>query len=473
MGTLSGLFDMSRSALAANQMALNATANNVSNQNTAGYTDQAVSFSAGATVTLSGAGSGSTVMNSSGPQATTTSTRDRVLEQRVQQQMQMQSGTSAESAVVQQIQDVFNVTGSSSTTAGSTQIGTALNSFFSSLTTLAGNPSDGPTQQGVLSAAQVVATTFNAASTQLSQVGSGINGAISTSVTAVNALTTTIAGLNQQIGEVSPNADAGTLEDQRQLAIEQLSQYVGLDQISTQGNGITLTTQGGAVLVQGGTASALTAVTTNGTTQVQDSAGANVSAGIQGGSIGGQLTAQNVNLPAVTTALDALAYRIATTVNAQNEAGMTTSGAAGGPIFNVPATAAGSAATISVIPTSASAIASAGPGEGESGNSNANALANLAQTTNASGYTISDSLGSILTQVGSSSSSLQEQNTTQQATLTQLTTQRDSISAVSLDTEAANLSQYQKSYQAAAQLLTVLDSLMATAINLGVDTAVS
>ena len=61
----------------------------------------------------------------------------------------------------------------------------------------------------------------------------------------------------------------------------------------------------------------------------------------------------------------------------------------------------------------------------------------------------------------------------QKATLTQLTTQRDSLSAVSLDTEAANLSQYQRSYQAAAQLLTVLDRLMATAMNLGTQTAVS
>jgi flagellar hook-associated protein 1 FlgK len=57
--------------------------------------------------------------------------------------------------------------------------------------------------------------------------------------------------------------------------------------------------------------------------------------------------------------------------------------------------------------------------------------------------------------------------------LTQLTTQRDTLSAVSLDTEAANLSQYQKSYQAAAQVLTVLDSLMATAINLGTQTSVN
>jgi len=471
MGTLSGLFDMSRGALIADQAALNATANNVANQNTAGYTDEVVSFSSGDVVTLSG-GSGGSVQLTSAPIATTSSVRDRVLEQRVQQQMQAQSSSSAESNVLTQIQNVFSVSGSTAST-DSTQIGTALNSFFSSLTALAGNPADAPTQQGVLSAASVLASTLNSAATQLQAVGSTINSGISSSVTAVNALTTTIAGLNQQISETSPNGDAGTLEDQRQLAIEQLSQYVGLDQITTQNNGITLTTQGGAVLVQGGTASALTATVTNGASVIQDSNGNNITAGVQGGSIGGQLAGQNVDLPAATSALDALAYQLATAVNTQNQAGFTSSGAAGSAIFTVPSSASGAAAAISVIPTNPSAIATASTGQGESGNGNATALANLANTANSAGQTVNGQLSVMLAQIGSSASSLSEQTTTQQATLTQLTTQRDSLSAVSLDTEAANLSQYQKSYQAAAQLLTVLDQLMATAINLGVTTTVT
>ncbi len=466
MGSLSGLFDMSRSALMADQAALNATANNVSNQNTAGYTREVVSFSTGDIVTLNGGGSTSAV------QTTTASVRDRVLEQRVQQQMQAQSSSSAGSDVLSQIQNVFSVSGSTAS-SDSTQIGTALNSFFSSLTALAGNPTDAATQQGVLSAASVLASTLNSASTQFQAVGNSVNSSISTSVTAVNALTKTIAGLNQQISEVSPHGDAGPLEDQRQLAIEQLSQYVGLDQITTQNNGITLTTQGGAVLVQGGTASALTASTTNGASVIQDSAGHNVTAGIVGGSIGGQLAGQNIDLPAAVSALDAIAYQVATDVNTQNQAGVTTSGAAGGAIFSVPASATGAAAAISVIPTNPSAIATASAGQGESGNGNATALANLANTVNSAGQTVNGQLSTMLAQIGSSASSLAEQTTTQQATLTQLTTQRDSTSAVSLDTEAANLSQYQKSYQAAAQLLTVLDGLMATAINLGTPTTVT
>ncbi len=457
---------MSRGSLIADQAALNATANNVANQNTVGYTRQVVSITPGDSVKLSGQ------QTLGAPLATTSSVRDRVLEQRVQQQTQAHSATSAQSDALGQIQNVFGISGGV-TTPGSTQIGTALNSFFSSLTALSGNPADGATQQGVLSAANVLATTLNTAANQLASVQGTLNSDLSSSVTAVNSLTKTIAGLNQQIGSLSPNADAGTLEDQRQTAIAQLSQYIGLDQIATQGNGISLTTQGGATLVSGNTASALTATNSGGKTIIQDSNGTDASGGIEGGSMGGRLTSQNVDLPAATNALAALAYRVATAVNTQNQAGLTTTGVAGGAIFDIPATAAGAAATISVIPTNAGAIASAAVGEGESGNGNANALANLAQTTDASGQTISGSLAVLLAQVGGSASSLQEQTLTQQASLTQLTTQRDSLSAVSLDTEAVNLSQYQKSYQASAQLLTVLDQLMATAINLGQQTTVS
>jgi flagellar hook-associated protein 1 FlgK len=54
-----------------------------------------------------------------------------------------------------------------------------------------------------------------------------------------------------------------------------------------------------------------------------------------------------------------------------------------------------------------------------------------------------------------------------------LTTQQDTLSGVNLDTEASNLTMYQRAYQAAAQVLTIVNSLYASAINLGTETTVS
>jgi flagellar hook-associated protein 1 FlgK len=208
-------------------------------------------------------------------------------------------------------------------------------------------------------------------------------------------------------------------------------------------------------------------------TQIYDSSGNDVTSGLSGGSLGGQLQAQDVDLPAVTTALDSLAYQVGSNVNAQNMAGQTSAGVAGAAIFSLPAGAAGSAAAISVIPTDPGAIATASVGEGATGNTNVNALANLQTATDSNGDTMNGNLAAMLSNVGSTSSSLQEQTTVQTASLTQLTTQQSTLSGVDLDTEASNLTVYQRSYQAAAQVLTVVNQLMAAAINLGTETTVS
>ena len=467
MSSLMSLLNLTRGALQADQAALNATANNVANQNTVGYTAEAVSWTPGDIVTLGG-----NVNSTQAPTVTVTSLRDRILDQRVQQQMQAQSGSAAEAAVLTQMEGVFSITGNS-TSAGSTQLGTSLNAFFSSLTALASNPADVSTQQGVLSAAQTLAGAFNAAANGLSAVQTSVNSGIAASMTQVNSLTTSIATLNRAIEQNDPKQDAGQLEDQRQQAINQLSSLIGLDQTQTESNGLTLTTTGGTVLVSGQQSYSLSTSLVGSGTQVYDSAGVNITAGISGGSIGGQLTAIGVDVPEATSALDQLAYQIGTAFNTQNEAGQTSHGVPGGAIFSLPVTSMGAADTLSVIPSSAGAIATGAFGAGSTDNTNANALANLSTVSGGAGGTMNQNLASMLSAIGTTSASLKQQSTVQQASLTQLTTQQSSQSGVDLDTEASNLTQFQRSYQAASQVFAIVDQLLASAINLGTETTVS
>src|SRR5207302_4489449 len=227
MGTITSIMDIAQQALMANQEALNVTSNNVANQNTPGYTRQVVNFQAVDAVTLSGGTSGS------GVTATAASQRDRVLEQRVQQQTQTESQSAALESALQQIQNIFGLS-STTNSASATVLGTSIDSFFSSLSSLTSTPSDTATRQSVLTAANTLAAAFNSASNQLSQVSASLNQQVAGDVGQVNSLTKTIASLNAQIASISPNPDAVSLEDQRQQAIAQLSQLVGLDQISTE-----------------------------------------------------------------------------------------------------------------------------------------------------------------------------------------------------------------------------------------------
>jgi flagellar hook-associated protein 1 len=467
MGTLTSVLDISREALLADQVALNVTASNVANQNTAGYTNEVVSFQSADAVTLSGSTYGS------GVTASAVSQRDRVLEQRVQQQTQTQAQSGALESALQQVQNIFGLS-STSTSASSTQLGTDINSFFSSLSALTSDPSDTATRQSVLAAASTLAGDFNSTANQLAQVSSSLSQQVVSDVSQVNSLTTTVASLNAQIASISPNADAGTLEDQRQLAIAQLSQLVGLDQISTPQNGITLTTSNGAVLVSGSQSYAVSTTQVGGNTDVlagdppQD-----VTSNLTGGDLGGVLQARDTELPAYLSALDSLAYGIGTQVNQQNELGVDSSGNAGQAIFTLPTSQTGAAASIQVSATNPGAIATAMSGEGSAANDNATTLASLSTANIVGSQTASGFLASFLGQIGSDAAGATTNNTAQQATLTQLTTQRDSLSGVSLDQEAANLTQYQRSYQAASQVFNIVNTLMASAINLGVETTVT
>jgi flagellar hook-associated protein 1 len=469
MGTLTSLMDMSRQALMADQTALNVTSNNVANQNTPGYTREVVNWQPVDAVTING--SKFYITETSGQSAI--SQRDRVLEQRVQQQTQVQSQSSALESAMQEIQNVFGLS-STSESASSTAVGSAMDSYFSALSQLSASPSDASVRQSVLTAANTLASTFNSSAQQLAQISSSLDQQVGTVVGQVNTLTATIASLNKQIASISPDQDAGTLEDQRQLAITQLSQYVGLNQITNEQNGITLTTSNGALLVSGDQSYAMSTAQVSGTTHVlAGSAGQDVTSGLTGGALGGVLQARAQELPVAVSALDNLAYGIGTQTNLQNEQGLDGNGNPGQALFSLPPTASGAAALIQVATSDPNAVAAAAVGEGSAGNGNALALADLSTANVVGGETSSGYYAALLGQIGTATSSASTDNTAQQATLTQLTTQRDSLSGVSLDEEASNLTQYQRSYQAAAKLLTIADSIMSSAINLGVEVAVS
>ena len=467
MGTLASVLTIARLALAADQSAVNVTANNVANQNTPGYTREVSNFVAQDTYLLNGKRVGDGVITSE-----TTSVRDRVLEQRVQQQTQIQSQSASLQSALSDVESIFGVT-SSTTNSSVTQLGAAVNSFFSSLTALAANPSDGPTRQQVLSAASTLSSTFNAESSQISQVSSSLEGSALNIVGQANTLLSTIATLNAKIATQSPNADAGILEDQRQQAINQLSQYIGVNQILTSNNGIDLTTSNGGILVSGPNSYPLGASVLGGTVQVLAGPNfTNVTSGLTGGSLGGTLQALTTSIPPLQSQLDTLAYSIATAVNTQNKLGVDANGNPGAALFTIGAPASGSAALIAVATTNGSLVATAAAGEGSTGNTNASALAALGTALIANGQTASSYLASTLANIGQTAANANSDNSLQQATLTQLTTQRNSLSGVSLDQEAADLSQYQRSYQAASQLFSIIDTLFAAALNLGVVTTV-
>jgi flagellar hook-associated protein 1 FlgK len=338
-------------------------------------------------------------------------------------------------------------------------------------------------QQGVLSAANALANAFNNASAQLDQQTQSLNQQVGMAVGQVNSLLTSIAQLDQQITTTSPNADAGQLEDQRQYDIQQLSQYIGVNVVKTENNGLTLTTTGGTLLVSEGQAFQLTTGNVNGnldvftsTTGTPTDITAEQANG--GGQLAGLLTVRDQNIPSVQNSIDTLAYNLATSVNTVQTNGVDQNGNPGTPLFSLPAgvtasNVTGSAAGISVAITDPSEIASAATGMGPGDNANAVAMAGLQDQNIVDGEAASSFYASFISSLGDTVSGLNTQNTAQQASLTQLQTQQSALSGVNLNEEAANLQTYEQAYQSAAQFFNVLNTVVVSALNLGVESAVA
>ena len=468
MGTISSAFNLMSQALEADQAALNVTANNVANANTPGYTRQTPNWQENPPVEIGGIsyGTGATEMGS-------TSQRDRVLEGRLDQQQQMASSSGARLTALNTMETLFTPnSGSSASSAG--DIGSDITSFFDSFSSLEANPTNNALREEVLSSASTLAGDVSGATASLNAQRAALDQEAGGVIGQVNSLTKAIAQLNLEIQSTSPNVDAGTLEDQRQQDLSQLSKLIGINQVTTEDNGLSVTTTSGQLLVSQGQSFEITTGTSGGVTHFSVG-GTDITTDLAagGGQLGGYLMARDTDIPNTIASLDQLAYGVANTVNAQNHAGLDLNGASGADIFAAPATVAGSAAAMSVTMTDPAGIAAASIGQGTGDNSNAAAMAELGSQTILSGQTPINYYSNFVSTLGAAVSHVQTENTAQNASVSQLQSQRDALSSVNLNDEASAMTTLERSYQAAAQVFSMLNAIMASALNLGEQTAVS
>lgn len=469
MASLNQAWNIATGTLAAEQAAISVVAGNIANANTPGYTTEISQWGTADIVTIGGR-----VQSGGATLQEVASQRDRVLNQRIDQQTQDQAGTSARLNALNDLQSVFSGAISASGGSSVADIGQQITAFLQSFSSLAADPAEASLRTGVLSAAQALAATFNQVSRSLNQQRSGLDATIASSSAQVNSLAADIANLNAKICASSPTSDAGVLEDQRQYDLQQLSQLIGIHQITNKNNILTITISSGAVLVAGSQNTALAASSIGGITHLflggEDQTAALTNAG---GQIGGALGARDADLPDALQAIDQMAWTFGTTVNAQQSSGVDANGIRGGPIFALGAGMAGAAGSISVVLTDPAGIAASGSGAGPQDGSNATAMAALGSASILSGQTPIAFYAALVGTIGAKVSDAISAQASQNASLSQLHSQQSALSSVNLNDQAVLLQTYEQSYQAAAKVLTTLNSVFASAINLGTETAVS
>jgi flagellar hook-associated protein 1 FlgK len=184
---------------------------------------------------------------------------------------------------------------------------------------------------------------------------------------------------------------------------------------------------------------------------------------ISSGSIYGALDARDGAIQTLRNSLDSLASQIVTSVNAAYNP----TSAAGGNFFNPAGT---TAATINLSSSLSATNLTAGTGAAGD-NTIALAVAGVAnqQFSTAGGDAIDGTIdqyySGAVTDLGQTLSNVNNEVTNQNALLNLVTSQRDSVSGVSMDQEMGNLMKYQSAYQASARVFSTIDVLLNTLIN--------
>ncbi|HLJ46269.1 MAG TPA: flagellar hook-associated protein FlgK [Bryobacteraceae bacterium] len=465
---MSDLFSMLRSSantLQAYQTALDISSDNVNNAQTPGWVRQAAPLQALSFDPQNGAEGG---VQEIGPQ----STRNEFAEAAVRQQSSAYGNSSQLSTSLDPIVSAFDVT-------GQTGVQPALNALFQSFSAWSTTPGDPSAQTGVISAAGQLATAFQQTASQIASVRTTVDGDLQTTVNTINQLTASIQKYNTTLsGQSTPDP---AVDAQLNSSLEQLSQLANIQVLHQPDGTITVLANGQIPLVVGNHQYSLSVAppsnpagsanpTATPNAVILDGDGNDVTSLITGGSLGALINVRNTVIPGliggpnVTGQLNQLAAQVSTAVN-----GILAQGG-GAPLFSVdPTSAVNAASSISVAAGfQPSDLVAADPGPPPVSNGLALKLANLANdTTNGvQGQTLSGFFSSIAASVGSTLNQAKSNATVNQQTLTQAQNLRQQLSGVSLDTEALNVLQLQRSYQAASKVITVVDELTQTLIDM-------
>lgn len=454
MAGLNNVMNSARSALIAQQLALEVTSNNVANANTTGYSRERVDFEQSPTVPtnygLLGTG---VIANNIG------SVRDSMIDQQLWSANDSNGKATTEQTILSQVESAINEPSDNG-------LSETMDSFFSAFQSLSAQPEESAERNNVIEQGQLVAQSFHTIQASIAQTQSGIVSDIQSQLGNINQLTSNISDLDAKIvNATAQGMNPSSLVDQRDLDIDTLSGLANVN-VSDEGDGSVSVSVGGTVVASKSGSTALTSSVTG--TQIQIfAAGSTQPTQVTSGTLGGDLETYNTTIPDYLSKLNATANALITQVNTIHAAGY---GLGTPPSTGVNFFTGTSASDINVntdVVNDPNEVAASSDGS-TGDNQVALALANLQNQSvmNGGTTTISQYYTSLVSSIGSAVDAAQDTSNNQQLTINQLQSQRSSVSGVSIDEEMTNLTQYQQAYQAASEVVNVVDELMQTLITM-------
>lgn len=509
--------ELSRRALASQQAALNITGHNIANANTQGYTRQIANLTATTPDTIPIAGRNLS-LGSGVTLDTITRARDAFVDRQVRGETTKQQYWAGRQDSMQKVEGILNEPSDNS-------LHSDMDNFWNSWSDLSKNPENMGARSVVRERALTLTESFHHIAQQVSDMRENLDSNIKVQVHQINIFGQQMKNLNDQIKRAEVSGDnPNDLRDQRDSLVDDLSKIVSVRVVETKDLTFTDRNVNNFKVIIGNDNSVNdNTLVDNSTVRLledpppqkiingfnsslvvwsddPDPVKKDVDLGTKLGALAANIEVRDQDLPKFGEQFDKLAQGIASAVNALHQTGQgliaENSNGIGIDFFTgtnssiPPALPVVTAATItlnSVIELDVNKIATGtNPLDGTvtvGDGSIARALSSLSggwsslKSLIASGKfgvlgqnpvsasSFGDFYGANVAQIGVDVQQANRMKAGEDVLVTHLSNQRESLSGVSLDEEMTNLVKFQKSYSAAARMVTMMDDMLDTIVN--------
>ena len=469
---LFGILNMGARSMSVQRAGVEVAGQNLANVSNPAYARQRVAISTSITVQseLGPQGTGSEAVS-------IVSMRNAILDNQIQSEASAHGMLQAQQTALQYAQAALGTqidrmaSGAEGATAaqgvgGGHSLADSIDELFNAFQSLSANPTSMAERQTLMMKAQSLASQFRQLDSRLESLAGQLNRTIESEVVMVNQTLSNIASLNDKITrmEAVSGGTANDLRDMRQAQIEELAKYVKVDLSNGAGGAVNVAIGGVDMIVNNQVVDTVESYSSTGSQIFIRATTATTPLTLTGGSIQGTIQARDVGIGDIRTSMNSIAGILIAQVNTAHGAGYSLSGSTSAQFFT-----GADAATIGVNSTLVNdpSLIQASAVNGATGdNQVALALARLGQTEFIFGQTLTQAYSQTVATFGQALSTVNNDLANQDTVDNMLLAQRDSIGGVSLDEEMTDLTRFQKAFQASARLITTVDEMLETLVNM-------
>ncbi len=449
--SISKLLDISQRSLFVYQKALEVTSNNIANANDSNYSRQKVVFNPLQANTAETLAVGDGVQISDIQRL-----RDQFTEKQLISYTQDEYYDEKKTEILSNLESILSE-------PSDLGLSNLIGEFFNSWEELSVNPESTQLRTNVVQSAQNLSNKLKNIYEGFSTLRSSLEEEANTDVDSINKYVSEIRTLNDEIFRANVNgSSANALLDQRDKLVIELGKIANIN-VAYDSDNMANISVGGVYAVDRYYNAEFKVVEENGNLSIQTVDGISTLK-LTKGSLGSVIEASNSTVPGYLKFLDSVGNAILENVNSIHESGTTNTEPQLTGISFFESYSEGNLGINSDILNDVSYIATSS--DGTSGNNDiALQIAELSNSKILNGQTLVGSYSNFVSGIGNEINMSQHNSESYSLVLQQLEEQKASYSGVSLDEEMTNILQYQKSYQAAAKLITVADSLFETLLN--------